>query len=70
MSGNVWELCQDWYGSYSSSAQTNPTGPSTGSDCVNRGGGWYYDAWNCRVSYRFYIAPVIRAGILGLRLAL
>ncbi|MBR6283773.1 MAG: SUMF1/EgtB/PvdO family nonheme iron enzyme [Muribaculaceae bacterium] len=69
MSGNVFEWCQDWYGSYSSGAQTNPQGPSSGSYCVNRGGGWRNDAGNCRVSYRGFNAPSIAGLSLGLRLA-
>ena len=26
MHGNVWEMCSDWYGAYSTTPQTNPTG--------------------------------------------
>ncbi len=70
MSGNVWAWCQDWYGSYSSSSQTNPTGPNSGSYRVNRGGGWDYLAGRCRVSNRDICTPGLSAAFLGLRLVL
>ena len=70
MSGNVWEWCQDWYGSYSSASQTNPTGPVSGSRRVVRGGGWNHSAGNCRVSHRSYYIPSSSYNYLGLRLAL
>ena len=69
LSGNVWEWCQDWKGGYRSSSQTNPTGPSSGSNRVNRGGSWYHGAWICRVSVRFDCTPAGRSNNLGLRLA-
>lgn len=70
MSGNVREWCQDWKGDYSSSSQTNPKGPSSGSLRVSRGGSWGNDAGYCRVSFRDSYTPSFRYNYLGLRLAL
>jgi len=70
MSGNVQEWCSDWYGTYSSSAQSNPTGPSSGSSRVCRGGSWFDSARYCRVSIRYYDSPDSRCDFLGFRLAL
>ncbi|HPD39135.1 MAG TPA: SUMF1/EgtB/PvdO family nonheme iron enzyme [Mesotoga infera] len=68
MSGNVYEWCSDWYGSYSSSAQTNPYNDS-GSNRVFRGGGWYSDAAYTRVANRRYNSPTLTNYSLGFRIA-
>lgn len=70
MSGNVWEWCQDIYGSYKSKPQVNPTGRTSGMLRVYRGGGWNNDAGNCRVAIRNAYTSSFRNNFLGLRLAL
>ena len=71
MTGNVWEWCQDWHGDYSSSSQTNPTGVTTGSHRVCRGGCWHVEAIDCRSSSRIgYSTERNGSSGLGIRLAL
>ena len=69
MSGNVYEWCEDWFGDYSSGSQTNPTGLSSGSHRVLRGGGCYSSARDCRVSFRNRYNPDLRSSYDGFRLA-
>ena len=70
MSGNVEEWCSDWYGSYSSSSQTNPTGADSGSFRVYRGGSWSGFAGYCRASNRCCRFPNLPYYDFGLRLVL
>ena len=70
MSGNVYEWCSDRYGSYSSYSQNNPTGTTSGTGRVFRGGCWFHHAKGCRSSFRIHRAPGSGDCFLGLRLAL
>ena len=69
MHGNVEEWCQDWEGDYPSGSVTDPTGPSTGSRRVYRGGSWTHDLWQCRSANRSGYFPDGRLQSAGFRLA-
>lgn len=70
MSGNVWEMCSDWKGSYNNTAQSNPQGPTTGNSHVCRGGCWWKDPKESRVTNRMSIQADGRYPFNGLRLAM
>jgi len=67
MSGNVWECCWDIYGSYPSGPQTNPTGSTSGTDRVLRGGSWDLDASDCTVSSRGGDSAAYGSDVVGFR---
>ncbi len=71
MSGNVWEWCSDWDNAdyYQNSPSANPTGPTSGSLHVLRGGSWYNDPQNCRAAGRNSYASGFRSSAVGFRLA-
>ena len=69
MSGNVWELCSDWFGAYNASEQNNPIGPLTGEYKVIRGGGCSSPSYSCKVLTRFQVLQNDNQVNVGLRLA-
>ena len=71
MSGNVFELCYDWFGMYSTAHQTNPIGPSSGTFRIMRGGSYVDNAFGCRIIYRNGLdSQDVRYINVGLRLAM
>jgi formylglycine-generating enzyme required for sulfatase activity len=71
MHGNVWEWCQDWWGTYSGGIAVDPQGPATGSYRVIRGGDWGRYAGFCRSAYRDSPDdPGSRRGDVGFRAVL
>jgi sulfatase modifying factor 1 len=67
MHGNVWEWTADRYGTYSSGAQTDPTGPASGSSRVFRGGSWYFSGTHLSSAYRTNNLPSLRDYLIGFR---
>ena len=70
MCGNVMEWCGDLFVEYSSEPQTNPTGATSGTDYIVRGGCCLSDATYCRTTIRSFFLPGGASYGIGFRLAL
>jgi len=72
MCGNVWEWCNDRYGSgyYANSPIDDPTGPASGSTRMLRGGSWYHPSKLCRSAVRHAFPADNRNRETGFRVAM
>jgi formylglycine-generating enzyme len=74
VSGNVWEWCADWFSPqfHRTGPRQDPTGPSSGSSKVIRGGSYLCHASYCnryRVAARSANTPDSSTGNMGFRVA-
>jgi formylglycine-generating enzyme required for sulfatase activity len=69
LAGNAWEWVADLYGEYSPEAQSNPTGPASGSQRILRGGSWGYHPPFVRTAFRYPVPPTADYLAVGFRCA-
>ena len=67
MAGNVWEWCYDVYDTYPGGLLVDPTGPTSGTKRVRRGGAWYMNVDHGRSANRERADPTTRSYAIGFR---
>jgi formylglycine-generating enzyme required for sulfatase activity len=70
MTGNIWQWCRDYYGPLAGGKVSDPTGPATGIDRVNRGGSFGSGAGDERSADRAKNPPAEASAYRGFRIAL
>ncbi len=69
MSGNVWEWVWDWLGEYPAGPESDPLGPETGTQKLDRGGSWDTVRANLRSANRGWSKPSSHISSRGFRVA-
>ena len=70
MSGNVNELCSDWYAKFNSLAKVDPIGPDGGKEKSIKGGAWNLEIKDLRVAFRWREKRGHKSAFKGFRLCL
>ena len=70
MHGNVWEYCSDWYGLYLGGNATEPQGPGSGVNRVNRGACYASEGSASRSAARGFAGGNAGNRLFGLRVVM